>query len=83
MASASTADSREMDLFVNPPAPRDYVEEGGLRYVRPYTFDFAAHVKPKWAGLSAAEALAREFPQRGKAYYERRARPSRGEREAR
>jgi RluA family pseudouridine synthase len=59
----------EQDLFVNPPSPSEYLVHAGLRWVKPYTFDFAAHAKPSWSGFTAEEALARFFPRKPRSYY--------------
>ncbi|GJP41697.1 hypothetical protein CLOM_g1346 [Closterium sp. NIES-68] len=48
----------------------DYIVQGGRRYVKPYFFQFVAHVKQRWHGRGIAELFASEFRQRPLQYYE-------------
>ena len=49
----------------------DYVILDGLRYARPYMFDYFAHVKTRWCGMSLINLFLREFKGRSRDYYER------------
>ncbi|KAH1126299.1 RNA pseudouridine synthase 7 [Glycine soja] len=53
----------------NPPHPNDYVFRNGIRYVRPYYFEFIAHVKNRWAGKTIVDLFAEEFKGRPYEYY--------------
>ncbi|CAI5961131.1 unnamed protein product [Closterium sp. NIES-64] len=48
----------------------DYIVHDGRRYVKPYFFQFVAHVKQRWHGRHIAELFASEFRQRPLQYYE-------------
>ncbi|CAI7870687.1 unnamed protein product [Closterium sp. NIES-53] len=48
----------------------DYIVHDGRRYVKPYFFQFVAHVKQRWHGRRIAELFASEFRQRPLQYYE-------------
>ncbi|CAG9464773.1 unnamed protein product [Pedinophyceae sp. YPF-701] len=47
-----------------------YMSHGGLRFVRPYHFEFFANVKKRWAGKKLIDLFADEFSVRPRAYYE-------------
>lgn len=49
----------------------DFVFLNGKRYVRPYYFQFVAHVKKRWDGQEVAQFFAKEFRQRSYEYYVR------------
>ncbi|WVZ19564.1 hypothetical protein V8G54_006886 [Vigna mungo] len=53
----------------NPPQPDDYVFRNGIRFVRPYYFEFIAHVKNRWAGKTIVDLFAEEFKGRPYDYY--------------
>ncbi|XP_073225365.1 RNA pseudouridine synthase 7 isoform X2 [Cicer arietinum] len=53
----------------NPPLPQDYIFRNGTRYVRPYYFEFIAHVKNRWAGKTIVDLFAEEFKGRPYEYY--------------
>ncbi|CAJ2641268.1 unnamed protein product [Trifolium pratense] len=53
----------------NPPLPQDYIFRNGIRYVRPYYFEFIAHVKNRWAGKTIVDLFAEEFKGRPYDYY--------------
>jgi hypothetical protein len=46
------------------------VLRGGLRFVRPYYFDYYAYVKTRWVGASLLDLFTREFTGRPRSYYE-------------
>ena len=48
----------------------DYVRRGGLRFVRPYYFDYFAYVKPRWEGATVVDLFTREFTGRSREYYQ-------------
>ncbi|MED6148717.1 hypothetical protein PIB30_055485 [Stylosanthes scabra] len=52
-----------------PPHPHDYVFRNGIRYVKPYYFEFIAHVKNRWAGKTIVDLFAQEFKGRPYEYY--------------
>ncbi|KAJ7534036.1 hypothetical protein O6H91_13G076400 [Diphasiastrum complanatum] len=52
-----------------PPTPSDYIFINGKRLVRPYFFEFIAHVKKRWAGKTVVDLFAHEFRQRPFEYY--------------
>ncbi|CAK9181472.1 unnamed protein product [Ilex paraguariensis] len=41
----------------------------GIRYVRPYYFEFICHVKNRWAGKTIVDMFAEEFKGRPRDYY--------------
>ncbi|XP_025616064.1 RNA pseudouridine synthase 7 isoform X4 [Arachis hypogaea] len=53
----------------NPPHPHDYIFRNGIRYVKPYYFEFIAHVKNRWAGKTIVDLFAQEFKGRPYEYY--------------
>ncbi|XP_019417834.1 PREDICTED: RNA pseudouridine synthase 7 isoform X2 [Lupinus angustifolius] len=53
----------------NPPHPQDYIFRNGIRYVKPYYFEFIAHVKNRWAGKTIVDLFADEFKGRPYEYY--------------
>ncbi|KAL6552423.1 hypothetical protein OROHE_007787 [Orobanche hederae] len=53
----------------NPPQRHDYIFVGGIRYVRPYYFEFIAHAKGRWAGKTIVDLFADEFRGRDRDYY--------------
>lgn len=67
--SSQLSTKEDQCLFTNPPSTSEYVLVHGLRYVKPYCFEYAAHAKTHWAGFTAEEALARFFPQKPRSYY--------------
>lgn len=54
---------------LNPPKPEDYIFYDGKRMVRPYYFEFIAHVKKRWAGKKIVDVFSHEFRQRPYEYY--------------
>jgi hypothetical protein len=54
----------------DPPAAADYVLRDGLRFVRPYYFDYFAFVKTRWVGATVVDLFTREFTGRPREYYE-------------
>ncbi|KAM6570388.1 hypothetical protein CsatB_018373 [Cannabis sativa] len=63
----------EMDIVwqtpANPPERHDYIFRNGRRHVRPYYFEFIAHVKNRWAGKTIVDLFAEEFKGRPYEYY--------------
>ncbi|KAL6494961.1 hypothetical protein OROGR_030880 [Orobanche gracilis] len=53
----------------NPPQRHDYIFVDGIRYVRPYYFEFIAHAKGRWAGKTIVDLFADEFRGRDRDYY--------------
>ncbi|KAA8540657.1 hypothetical protein F0562_024424 [Nyssa sinensis] len=53
----------------NPPERHDYIFRDGIRYVRPYYFEFISHVKNRWAGKTIVDLFAEEFRGRPYDYY--------------
>lgn len=53
----------------NPPEAKDYIFRNGRRHVRPYYFEFIAHVKNRWAGKTVVNLFAEEFKGRPYEYY--------------
>ncbi|XP_047340952.1 RNA pseudouridine synthase 7 isoform X2 [Impatiens glandulifera] len=53
----------------NPPERQDYIFQDGVRYVKPYYFEFISHVKNRWAGKSIVDLFADEFKGRPYDYY--------------
>uniref|UniRef100_A0A9I9DZ76 Pseudouridine synthase RsuA/RluA-like domain-containing protein n=1 Tax=Cucumis melo TaxID=3656 RepID=A0A9I9DZ76_CUCME len=53
----------------NPPQRSDYIFQNGRRHVRPYYFEFIAHVKNRWAGKTIVDLFAEEFKGRPYEYY--------------
>ncbi|XP_022134654.1 RNA pseudouridine synthase 7 isoform X2 [Momordica charantia] len=53
----------------NPPQRSDYILLNGRRHVRPYYFEFIAHVKNRWAGKTIVDLFAEEFKGRPYEYY--------------
>ncbi|XP_038684188.1 RNA pseudouridine synthase 7-like isoform X2 [Tripterygium wilfordii] len=53
----------------NPPEKHDYILLNGMRYVRPYYFEFISHVKNRWAGKTVVDLFAEEFKGRPYDYY--------------
>ncbi|XP_057857535.1 RNA pseudouridine synthase 7 isoform X2 [Cryptomeria japonica] len=53
----------------NPPKRDDYIFHHGKRMVRPYYFEFIAHVKKRWAGKKVVDLFSHEFRQRPYEYY--------------
>ncbi|CAA0816489.1 RNA pseudouridine synthase 7 [Striga hermonthica] len=53
----------------NPPQRHDYIFRDGIRYVRPYYFEFISHAKNRWAGKTIVELFADEFKGRDRDYY--------------
>ncbi|XP_009764245.1 RNA pseudouridine synthase 7 isoform X3 [Nicotiana tabacum] len=54
----------------NPPERHDYIFRNGIRYVRPYYFEFISHVKNRWAGKTIVDLFSEEFKGRPRDYYE-------------
>lgn len=53
----------------NPPERHDYIFRNGVRYVRPYYFEFICHVKNRWAGKTIVDLFSDEFKGRPYDYY--------------
>ncbi|PIN12604.1 RNA pseudouridylate synthase [Handroanthus impetiginosus] len=53
----------------NPPQRQDYIFRDGIRYVRPYYFEFISHAKNRWAGKTIVDLFADEFKGRPREYY--------------
>ncbi|XP_022921409.1 RNA pseudouridine synthase 7-like [Cucurbita moschata] len=53
----------------NPPQRSDYIFHNGRRHVRPYYFEFIAHVKNRWAGKTIVDLFAEEFKGRPYEYF--------------
>ncbi|KAF7834067.1 RNA pseudouridine synthase 7 [Senna tora] len=66
-------EEKSMDIVwqtpANPPEAHDYIFRNGRRYVRPYYFEFIAHVKNRWAGKTIVDLFAEEFKGRPYEYY--------------
>ncbi|XP_052183542.1 RNA pseudouridine synthase 7 [Diospyros lotus] len=66
-------DETEMEIVwqtpANPPERRDYIFRDGVRYVKPYYFEFICHVKNRWAGKTIVDLFAEEFKGRPYDYY--------------
>ncbi|CAL5361792.1 unnamed protein product [Camellia sinensis] len=66
---------REEDMEIvwqtpaNPPERHDYIFRNGVRYVRPYYFEFICHVKNRWAGKTIVDLFSDEFKGRPYDYY--------------
>ncbi|TMW97556.1 hypothetical protein EJD97_005320 [Solanum chilense] len=54
----------------NPPERHDYIFRNGVRYVKPYYFEFISHVKNRWAGKTIVDLFSDEFKGRPRDYYE-------------
>lgn len=54
----------------NPPERHDYIFRNGVRYVKPYYFEFISHVKNRWAGKTIVDLFSEEFKGRPCDYYE-------------
>lgn len=59
----------EWETPLNPPKPEDYIFYDGRRMVRPYYFEFIAHVNKRWAGKKVVDVFSHEFRQRPHEYY--------------
>lgn len=55
----------------HPPHRSDYIFLEGRRHVKPYYFEFIAHVKNRWAGKTIVDLFADEFKGRPYDYYVR------------
>ncbi|KAM7480183.1 hypothetical protein LguiA_028396 [Lonicera macranthoides] len=53
----------------NPPERNDYIFRNGIRYVKPYYFEFISHAKNRWAGKTIVDLFADEFKGRPRDYY--------------
>ncbi|RAL54275.1 hypothetical protein DM860_001403 [Cuscuta australis] len=53
----------------NPPERHDYIYSNGIRYVKPYYFEFICHVKNRWAGKTVVDLFSEEFKGRSRNYY--------------
>ncbi|KAL3617578.1 hypothetical protein CASFOL_037899 [Castilleja foliolosa] len=53
----------------NPPQRRDYIFRDGIRFVRPYYFEFIANAKHRWAGKTIVDLFVDEFKGRDREYY--------------
>ncbi|CAI9089675.1 OLC1v1024294C1 [Oldenlandia corymbosa var. corymbosa] len=53
----------------NPPERHDYIFRNGIRYVRPYYFEFISHVKNRWAKKTIVDLFTEEFKGRPRDYY--------------
>nr|XP_043636246.1 RNA pseudouridine synthase 7-like [Erigeron canadensis] len=54
----------------NPPERHDYIFRNGIRYVKPYYFEFISHAKNRWAGKTIVDLFADEFKGRKRDYYD-------------
>ncbi|KAK9073595.1 hypothetical protein SSX86_007919 [Deinandra increscens subsp. villosa] len=54
----------------NPPERHDYIFRNGIRYVKPYYFEFISHAKNRWAGKTIVDLFADEFKGRNRDYYD-------------
>ncbi|KAL8226041.1 hypothetical protein R6Q57_018598 [Mikania cordata] len=54
----------------NPPQRHDYIFRDGIRYVKPYYFEFISHAKNRWAGKTIVDLFADEFKGRNRDYYD-------------
>ncbi|XP_076912515.1 RNA pseudouridine synthase 7-like [Bidens hawaiensis] len=54
----------------NPPQRHDYIFRNGIRYVKPYYFEFISHAKNRWAGKTIVDLFADEFKGRNRDYYD-------------
>ncbi|XP_052625575.1 RNA pseudouridine synthase 7 isoform X3 [Lactuca sativa] len=54
----------------NPPERHDYIFRNGIRYVKPYYFEFISHAKVRWAGKTIVDLFADEFKGRNRDYYD-------------
>ncbi|KAH7421348.1 hypothetical protein KP509_13G052100 [Ceratopteris richardii] len=52
-----------------PITPEDFIHHDGVRFVRPYFFEFIAHVKERWDKKTVTNLFAEEFRQRPLDYY--------------
>ncbi|CAH9109102.1 unnamed protein product [Cuscuta europaea] len=64
----------DMEMIVwqtpaNPPERHDYIYRNGIRYVKPYYFEFISHVKNRWAGKTIVDLFSEEFKGRSSDYY--------------
>ncbi|XP_058226454.1 RNA pseudouridine synthase 7 [Rhododendron vialii] len=66
-------EEEEMEIVwqtpANPPERHDYIFRNGVRYVRPYHFEFICHVKNRWTGKNIVDLFAKEFRGRPYDYY--------------
>ncbi|XP_022885481.1 RNA pseudouridine synthase 7-like isoform X2 [Olea europaea var. sylvestris] len=66
-------EQEKMDIVwqtpANPPQRHDYIFRDGIRYVRPYYFEFISHAKNRWAGKTIVDLFAEEFKGRPHDYY--------------
>ncbi|XP_027330469.1 RNA pseudouridine synthase 7 isoform X2 [Abrus precatorius] len=73
MMKRKREEKEDMDIVwqtpANPPHPHDYVVRNGIRFVKPYYFEFIAHVKNRWAGKTIVDLFAEEFKGRPYEYY--------------
>lgn len=53
----------------NLPERHDYIYSNGIRYVKPYYFEFICHVKNRWAGKTVVDLFSEEFKGRSRNYY--------------
>ncbi|XP_073295628.1 RNA pseudouridine synthase 7 isoform X2 [Primulina huaijiensis] len=53
----------------NPPQRQDYIFRDGIRYVRPYYFEFISHAKNRWEGKTIVDLFTEEFKGRPRDYY--------------
>lgn len=53
----------------NPPHRQDYIFRDGVRYVKPYYFEFISHVKNRWKGKTIVDLFTDEFKGRTRDYY--------------
>nr|XP_043636562.1 RNA pseudouridine synthase 7-like [Erigeron canadensis] len=54
----------------NTPESHDYIFRNGIRYVKPYNFEYIAHAKSRWAGKTIVDLFADEFKGRKRDYYD-------------
>ncbi|KAL8474543.1 hypothetical protein ACS0TY_030406 [Phlomoides rotata] len=53
----------------NPPQRQDYIFRDGIRYVKPYYFEFISHAKNRWTGKTIVDLFTDEFKGRPRDYY--------------
>ncbi|XP_074317170.1 RNA pseudouridine synthase 7 isoform X2 [Silene latifolia] len=74
--ATTTATTAAMDTIVwqtptNPPHRDDYIFHKGMRYVKPYYFEFICHGKNRWTGKTIVDMFTDEFRGRPRDYYVR------------
>lgn len=72
MAATEHQQAESAIVWETPDTPittHDFILDNGRRFVRPYFFEFIAHVKERWNGKKIARLFAEEFRQRPLQYY--------------